>query len=74
MIFPILFASLSAIVYLVGFVPYIYHAFHGKVVPHPFSWTIWAILSSINTLAIIRDTGFSIELISPFTSTSSLIF
>lgn len=69
---PLLLASLSAIIYLVGFVPYIYHAFHGKVVPHPFSWTIWAILSTVNTFAIISKTGLTFELISPIVSTTSL--
>lgn len=55
MMIPLILAITSALIYLVGFIPYIYHAFHGKVLPHPFSWTIWATISGINTLAIIEN-------------------
>lgn len=53
----IFLSFLGAFLYLVGFVPYMYHVFRGRVIPHAFSWTIWAILSSINTYALFMSTG-----------------
>lgn len=61
------------IFYLVGFVPYIYHAFHGRVVPHPFSWTIWCILSGINTWILLDLYGMSSTLITPMVRTLALV-
>lgn len=72
MYITIIIAITSALIYLIGFIPYIYHVFHGKVLPHPFSWTIWAIISSINLFAIVREFGITPELISPVTSTTCL--
>ncbi len=72
MMIPLILAITSALIYLVGFIPYIYHAFHGKVLPHPFSWTIWATISGINTLAIIENSWWSDQLVSPLTSTLCL--
>ncbi len=51
--FSLLFIILSIVIYLIGFLPYIYRVFHGRVVPHPFTWTIGAILVSINTLQLL---------------------
>lgn len=63
--FSLIFILLSIIIYLIGFIPYIYHVFHGRVVPHPFTWTIGAILVSINTIQLISTDGMSISLVSP---------
>lgn len=60
-----IFIILSILVYLVGFIPYIYHVFYGRVVPHPFTWTIGVILVSINTIQLWSTEGLSIALISP---------
>ena len=49
-----IFAILSAVLYLAGFLPYIYQTFRGRVVPHAFSWTVWAIISAINTYSLLR--------------------
>ena len=57
------FACLGAILYLIGFVPYIYHAFRGKVVPHPFTWTVGFMLSAINTYGLFLSDGFTDTLI-----------
>jgi hypothetical protein len=64
---------LGAILYLVGFVPYIYHAFHGRVIPHAFTWTVGAILSWINTLALIESTGLDASVVTPVVRSSALI-
>lgn len=63
--FSLIFILLSIIIYLIGFVPYIYHVFHGRVVPHPFTWTIGTILVSINTIQLWITEGVSIALVSP---------
>lgn len=63
--FSLIFILFSIIIYLVGFIPYIYHVFHGRVVPHPFTWTIWVILVSINTIQLWITDGMSTSLISP---------
>ncbi len=39
---------LSSLFYLIGIIPYLYHVFHGRVVPHPFTWTIWSIFAITN--------------------------
>ncbi len=66
------FASLWAILYLVGFIPYIYHAFHGRVVPHPFTWTVGFILSAINTYGLFLADGFTDTLIPTVVRTCAL--
>ena len=66
------FAIISGVIYLSGFIPYIYHVFHGKVVPHAFSWSIWATLSVIWTIWIIESAN-STALISPIIRTTCLI-
>lgn len=53
----IIFATISIFLYYLGFIPYIYHVFHGRVVPHPFSWTIWFIFSLTNLYILIVTTG-----------------
>ncbi len=58
----LIYALLSAIIYLSGFIPYIYHIYHGHVVPHPFSWTIGAILSAINTFGLMAVSGITASL------------
>ena len=68
----IFFALLATLIYLSGVIPYIYHVYHGRVVPHPFSWTVWAILSAINTLYLIETTGWDISSISPVVRTICL--
>jgi hypothetical protein len=70
----IVFIVLSIFFYLLWAIPYLYHIFHGKVVPHPFSWTVWAILSAVNTLGLIQNIGISYISISPIVSTWVLCF
>lgn len=70
--FSLFFVILSIIFYLLGIIPYLYHTFHGRVVPHAFSWTVWAILSAINTLVLISHTGLNSLSISPIIGTLSL--
>ncbi len=65
---------LGATFYLVGFVPYMYHVFHGRVVPHAFSWTVWAILSAINTYVLFASTGGDFSLVTPLTRTLMICF
>lgn len=63
--FQIFFAVLAVIIFLAGFVPYIYHVFHGRVVPHAFSWSVGAILISINTYVLISSQGWSLANVAP---------
>lgn len=49
-----------------------YHVFHGRVVPHPFSWTIWAILSAISTYALMSSDGVTDSLFTPVIRTIAL--
>lgn len=74
MTITIFFSTLSILFYLIGIVPYIYHIFHGRVVPHPFSWTVWAILAVINTLGLISHAGMNYLTISPIIATVALCF
>lgn len=71
--FQIFFAILGAVLYLVGFVPYVYHIFHGRVVPHAFSWTVWAILWGINTYILIGSQWLDYSLLSPIIRTIALV-
>lgn len=50
----LIFASISILLYMIGFIPYIYHVFHGRVVPHPFSWSVVFIFSAINLFVILQ--------------------
>lgn len=70
--YQLFFAILGAVLYLIGFVPYIYHVFHGRVVPHAFSWTVWAILSGINTYILVLQSWLDSSIISPTIRTSCL--
>ena len=70
--FSLLFIILSIVIYLIGFLPYIYRVFHGRVVPHPFTWTIGAILVSINTLQLLWTDGISLSLASPLLRVGAL--
>lgn len=72
--FQIFFSILAAVLYLVWFVPYIYHVFHGRVVPHAFSWTIWAIISTINTITLVWSMGDTFAIFWPMVRTGALIF
>lgn len=67
-----LFSVLSILVYIAGFLPYIYHTFRGSVVPHPLSWSVWSILLAINTFELYLTNGLSESLLSPFIRTVSL--
>lgn len=69
----ILFASISIFLYYLGFIPYIYHVFHGRVVPHPFSWTIWFIFSVTNLFIIIETTGIHASFYSLLARTVALL-
>lgn len=59
MTFSLLFLILAIIFYLVGSIPYIYHIFHGRVVPHPFSWTVWFLFSLVNWYILFENYGYS---------------
>lgn len=59
--FQIIFAITSIIIYFYGFIPYIYHVYHGRVCPHPFSWTVLIILSVINTFWFIATSGIDLS-------------
>jgi hypothetical protein len=69
----ILFASISIFLYYLGFIPYIYHVFHGRVVPHPFSWTIWFIFSATNLFILIETTGIQASFYSLLARTIALL-
>ena len=60
----LIFASLSVFLYLIGFIPYIYHVFHGRVVPHPFSWSIWFIFAATNAYILFETLGYTWSLVS----------
>lgn len=53
--FSLLFISISLLIYLFGIVPYLYHALHGRVVPHAFSWTIWCVMVALNTMIFLSE-------------------
>ena len=53
------YALLSVFLYGIGFVPYIYHVFHGRVVPHPFSWTIWCGFSLMNLIILYSSIWYT---------------
>ncbi len=74
MTLTIFFIILSILFYLLGAIPYFYHIFHGRVVPHPFSWTVWAILAAINTAWLISHTGLNYLSITPIIGTWSWFF
>lgn len=67
-----IFASISIFLYFVGFIPYIYHVFRGRVVPHPFSWTIWFIFSAINCYIFLTVSGIDWSFLSVFLRTTAL--
>ncbi|MBX9809677.1 hypothetical protein K2X92_04795 [Candidatus Gracilibacteria bacterium] len=69
-----IFIVLSILVYLIGTIPYLYHIFHGRVVPHAFSWTVWTVLSTINTVGLVSHTGLTYLSIAPIISTIVLFF
>ena len=60
----VIFASLSVFLYFIGFIPYIYHVFHGRVVPHPFTWTVWFIFALTNAYILFQVNGWSWSLAS----------
>jgi hypothetical protein len=70
--FSLFFVILGTFFYLLGFIPYIYHIFYSRVVPHPFSWTIWCILSGVNTIALMGSTGIEPTSITPLVRTIAL--
>ena len=69
---PLFFVILGTLIYLIGFLPYVYHVFHGRVVPHPFSWTIWCILSGINTYILVESGVTEMTLLTPLVRTTAL--
>lgn len=69
----ILFAILSPVFYLIGFLPYLYQSIYGKVVPHTFTWSIAAILSGIHSFVLYQTAGWDIFLLSPIVRTLALI-
>lgn len=71
--FSLIFVAIAIIIYLIGFVPYIYHVFHGRVVPHPFSWTVAFVLLGINTIQLFSIEGFAASMTFPIIRTSAVI-
>ncbi len=69
-----IFITLSILFYLIGIIPYMYHIFHGRVVPHAFSWTIWTILSAVNTAGLVSHIWLSYLTVVPIISTIALFF
>lgn len=59
------FALLATLIYLIGMIPYLRHAYYGRVVPHPFSWTIWAMFALTSGYILYEQDGATFALI-PF--------
>ncbi len=68
----LLFSLISTMLYMVGFIPYIYHVFYGRVVPHPFSWTIWFLFAATNTYILFEVNGWNWSLFSVVSRTIAL--
>lgn len=68
-----LFAILSLALYLIGFIPYVYHTFHGRVIPHPFSWTTWCIFWWINAYILLSASWMNWTLAPMLVRTSALL-
>ncbi len=64
---------ISSLLYLIGIVPYLYHVVHGRVVPHPFSWTIWALFAITNGYFLINVDGLTISSIPVFIRAAALL-
>lgn len=73
MILSTFFIILSSLFYLIGIVPYFYHVFHGRVVPHPFSWTIWFLFAATSGYFVFLTEGFSYSLIPVIIRTTALL-
>ncbi len=69
-----IFILASVAIYLLGVIPYFYHIFHGRVVPHAFSWTVWTILATINTIGLITHIGLGFSIIMPIVGTLTVTF
>lgn len=54
-----IFILISLIIYLLGNIPYLYHAIHGRVVPHAFSWTVWSLMVIMNTMIFLSENPMS---------------
>ena len=67
------FVILSSLFYLIGIVPYFYHVFHGRVVPHPFSWTIWFLFAVTSGYFVFLTEGFAYSLIPVVIRTTALL-
>ncbi len=61
----ITFALLATIIYLIGMIPYLWHAYHGRVVPHPYSWSIWSIFALTSGYILYDQWWLTIALV-PF--------
>lgn len=51
------FASLSAIVSVLCFIPYIRDIYKGNTKPHAYSWLVWAILQGVGGVIILSEGG-----------------
>lgn len=69
----LIFASISVFLYFIGFIPYIYHVFHGRVIPHPFSWSIWFLFAATNCYILFEINGLTWSLGSLVLRTFALI-
>lgn len=54
-----IFAITAAIIAVIGNVPYLMDAYHKRVRPHPYTWMVWVIVSSITLFGQI-DKGAGI--------------
>jgi hypothetical protein len=53
----ILFGFTALILNLIGYIPYIRDIFRKIVKPHPFTWAIWTILTTIAAFNQVRNDG-----------------
>ncbi len=67
-----IFAFISTFLYFIGFIPYIYHVFHGRVVPHPFTWTVWFMFAATNMYILFEVNGWNWSLWALFLRTCAL--
>ncbi|MEK7463586.1 MAG: hypothetical protein AAB610_00480 [Patescibacteria group bacterium] len=49
------FGTLSVIIAIISFVPYIKDVLARKTTPHIYSWLVWTILQALATIAILKE-------------------
>ena len=63
MTLSIIYITIAIVLYLIGYIPYIYHVFHGRVVPHPFSYTVWCLFVINSGYILFTDSVWTYPLI-----------